>query len=1237
MRLATVVDSPAQVVDVSPASPRPARLITHARLRKSPVEEDQSQPENLKSQGTRSAHPLDQRIVQVARVVMATKQQVEQLNGAVAQLTSQQQHIDDLATDLKQRLSEFHERLGEAGNGDGQHFAGGAGDGLGAQIQKLDQDLAKALAGIDSTAERVELASSRMDEQVFALKARVTGFAEGVEQWFKPARHEIEANREFVERASEQIREKIEGFEQAAQSLQACFDHGVADLKRRHEACDTNLDALASKLDDCLERLEQNPERMSELALDRLRPLVDALTRHVTETCVGEKQLGDHLQAVQTQIESAVTGSEQRVTPILSDLGARLDASEVTTEEIRETCRALQNQVGGAFGQLDDRIAGMQKSIDTALGAKFDDRLDRLEGQVAQTLSTAGDAIREKLDPIIACLGEQAEGRQAVDERVASQLVGIRDGLETWGRRSEEDAVHRTELSAEQREIGAALGRLEEKIEAALDTYRTQTNGNDEQVAGVARRLDTISEQLDTRLARILSELHAENRQSREAAVAQRDGLAGGQQQLGAVLDRLEEKIEATLDTCRAQTDENGEQAAGLARRLDTISEQLDARVARSLSQIHTENCESRDAAAAQRDELAGGQKELGMAMLRLQGKVTDSLTTLAEQQSKQIEQAGRLAGELVDLRGQLTTLGDQLGGMTAQIDNRVNAAIGNDDQVIRQISERLAELDTRSRDSHEEAAAQRTQVAEAQQQLGVTLDRMQGLLETTLNDPRSEDRAQLARVERYLTALREHVVSLGAQIEGVTGKTQDQEQLTEVKRQLDDLREHMSTLGDQLTALTGDPSETHEQMANVERRMNELGTQMADLKSLLVAVPAKLDQKVAEAISRSSRTPSREQEQLTGVERQLDDLREHIASLTDRVESAGGQTQITELQKNAVTREYLSDVVGQLEQQVTTAISEAAVRESDGDLSRQIEGQLDGLQTQLATLGERLGSMESSLTELDMATHAAGARDHGIRKPIEEHPARFETSVPDTRDQTPDFVVAEPVNTTDFVAMDPVKDAVAEPVDTTDFVAMDPDRDVVAKSVNTTDFVAMDAARDAAEPEKPIVLKEVDRSDDAALREQSPLSDDTVTPDDAADDEDSDTEPVGSDEPDARADSDPDTMPVNTAGTIPRDELVDTLINVINSGNAELIHDFIQEQYAMSALTEGDVETRVEVFMDVHEATGEMRVVNSAEGDEGEIVLVLQTRRSLDRQRFVITLDTDPPHKIVRVNIDRI
>ena len=50
-----------------------------------------------------------------------------------------------------------------------------------------------------------------------------------------------------------------------------------------------------------------------------------------------------------------------------------------------------------------------------------------------------------------------------------------------------------------------------------------------------------------------------------------------------------------------------------------------------------------------------------------------------------------------------------------------------------------------------------------------------------------------------------------------------------------------------------------------------------------------------------------------------------------------------------------------------------------------------------------------------------------------------------------------------------------------------------------------------------------------------------------------------------------------------------------------------------------------------------EMRIVTSEEGDDGEILLVLQTRRSLDRQRFVITRDMEPPHKIVRVNINRI
>ncbi len=1105
-----------------------------------------------KPQEARSAHPLDQRIVKVARVVLATKQQVEQLNSAVEGLASHQRHMDELATDLKQRLSDFHERLGAAANGTGQGPAG-LPDEFAAQFQKL--------------AERVELVSSKMDDQVFALKSRVTGFADGVEEWFKPARSEIEANREFVDRASVEIREKLQGFERAAQNLQACVDSGVADLQRRHETRDVDLSAVASKLDDCLNRLDQNPNRMGEFALERIRPLIDTLTAHVEESCVGEEQLHDHLRAMQTQIESAVARSEQRVMPSLGEFGTRLAESETVAAEIRETCRALQNQLGGAVGQLDDRMAGVEKSVDTALGADLDDRLTRIEGQMAETLSTAADGMVTKLEPIVALLQEQAEGRQAAEDRVNGRLAGIQEGLESWGRHSEDDAVHRTELSCEQKELGAALGRLEEKIEVALDTNRKQTT-------------------------------------------------------------------------------DSGEQTAGVVRQLDTISEQLDARVARSLSEIHAQNIRAQEATTAQQDELAGGQKELSMAMLRLQGSVTESLTDLTEQQTRHREQAGHLAGELGDLRGQLdvlgdlreqvATLGDQLGVMTAEIDNRVATSLTD------------AERGTRE------------QIASIKVQLGATLDRMQGVMEKTLNDPRSEDREQISRVERHLTDLREHLVSLGDQFEGVTGEVEkrvaaaltqntgvesalerelselksslaempgqvqdkvseavaefgrtssrEQEQLTAVERQLDDIRELVSNLGDRLTGMSaeaemrgseasGDPSEMREQIASLQRLLDK---ELSDLKASLAAVPGQVEGKVADAITRSDRIPSREQEQLTGVERQLDDLREHIATMSDRLENVSGDF----VQSEHVTREHLNDMVGQLEQQMTTVIGEVAVRESDGELSRQLEGQLDGLQSQLGMLGERFGALESSLTQLEAATRAGSGMDHGHVQRVEEIPADFECP-PEPMDHevtvAPERIRPTNDKTSGFFSrgthVDRDEPAETNPVES----VLEPD-----------DFVVAD------EPDK------TSWSDAAASPQDSPVSEDAVSSEEMipADDDVVHDEPAPHDEPDTPA------MAI--------DELVDTMINVINSGNPELIASFVAEQYSESALAEGSVAARVEVYMDIHEATGEMRVVTSDVGDEGEIVVILQTRLSLDRQRFEIIRNTNS-HKIDQVNISRI
>ena len=202
--------------------------------------EDQSQAKTDKPQASRGKNPLDQRLVQVARVVMATKDHVERLSKVVTDLTERQQQIDELSSELKQQLGtttgelgrqiadamsnlagqrefseEAHQRaneLLESAASAAERLSHAQGQ-LAGRIDKLQHDVSQAIEGIDASTARAELANSKLDEQVFALKGRVTAFTEGVEEWFKPARHEIEANREIVERASEQIRQQLEAFE----------------------------------------------------------------------------------------------------------------------------------------------------------------------------------------------------------------------------------------------------------------------------------------------------------------------------------------------------------------------------------------------------------------------------------------------------------------------------------------------------------------------------------------------------------------------------------------------------------------------------------------------------------------------------------------------------------------------------------------------------------------------------------------------------------------------------------------------------------------------------------------------------------------------------------------------------------------------------------------------------------------------------------------------------------------
>ncbi len=71
-----------------------------------------------------------------------------------------------------------------------------------------------------------------------------------------------------------------------------------------------------------------------------------------------------------------------------------------------------------------------------------------------------------------------------------------------------------------------------------------------------------------------------------------------------------------------------------------------------------------------------------------------------------------------------------------------------------------------------------------------------------------------------------------------------------------------------------------------------------------------------------------------------------------------------------------------------------------------------------------------------------------------------------------------------------------------------------------------------------------------------------------------------------------------------------------------------------MSALAEGSVEDRVDIYMSVYGESGEIRLVECEQESPSEIVAIVQSKLSLVRQRFEIICESTPPQKIIVVNI---
>jgi len=1109
------------------------------------VSEEQSQPQSENPPPAAPKSPLDQRLVQVARVLVVTKQQVERLTEAVTELTSRQQHLDDLSTQLHERIGGLHGQLGATTDELGQRIADAMGDldlqrqgsedarqyasellerasstgerlagvqsELSGKIDKLQGDMDQALAAIESTTEEAARANSMLDEQVFALKGRVTAFAQGVEQWFKPAQSEIEANRQFVERAAEQIRERLEGFDEAARDLEQRVQGGLAELNKRNESRDAIIDAmgsgLESKLDACLERLARHPERTSELALDRFRPLIDELMTHVSNTCLGEADLGDHVRSLQAQFESAIAGIEERLTPALAKLATRLDAVDVTATETRDNCRAVQQQLGGATAQLEKRIFAMQESLDTALGAA-----------------------------------------------------------------------------------------LEQKL------------------AGFGERLDAVAEQMAGRVSQTLSDLDERSRTSADDAAARQEELAKGQQSLAGGLDRLEAQVAKTLTTSGDQT----RSLVSLRDRIDSVSEQVDECVTRNLSGFDERNRQAIEDAVAVRKETIGGQRELGMAIIRLERLVADSLAAYGEHRTRDEEYSTIVINDMRDVR-------DQMAAVSSELAERISPV--------------LAELQMRSPESE----AINAQLAEGRNQLNAAFSRFQGQVAETLAglDARFDSTAEQVgrRVSEKVEGSRNE---LDTALEPVVAMLQEQQHArdkadTILDQELTGLRTRLADVSTALVELRERPSSDrrhtmeHGQSATMARQLGDLHEQLTAMRSLVEAVPGQLDQHVSAALAGLSDRPASDHKQLASVQEQLIDLRDQLVMVSTQVESvtavvdrrvSEALAQVGSLQSEepdlsefkaqveAMTAEVgtqvsqalaelqvpgpaaegqgqdskqLGAMVIRLEERVTTALDELAGRvphdrkQIDGmqrqlvavgeqvaavldrqfelrpvadapgdgardDNSSRLDEQFDGLRQQLATLGERLGSLENSLGEMEFAVRPDNADAPGLDDKLEELQTQISAAT-----EKMDMRLADVVSA--------MKASHAQPPGAT--------------------------TAPATAPKRP--------------------------------------------------------RPATHRKNLTPGQLVKSLIDAINSGKPDTIRDFVIDEYAESALDERGVHTRVDVYMSVYEELGESRLIDLQVNSTTEIIAIIQSTHSMTRQRFELILERAEPHKILVVNIDAI
>ena len=128
----------------------------------------------------------------------------------------------------------------------------------------------RALEEIEAGKGEAQRASSQLDDQVYALKSRISEFTRGFEQ----LRDAAATGPEF--------RQELERITSAVQGLQERVDTALTDLSRSGQVSEQLAERLASldrKITAAMEQMQGHGGSVGDAAVERLKPLLEELTR----------------------------------------------------------------------------------------------------------------------------------------------------------------------------------------------------------------------------------------------------------------------------------------------------------------------------------------------------------------------------------------------------------------------------------------------------------------------------------------------------------------------------------------------------------------------------------------------------------------------------------------------------------------------------------------------------------------------------------------------------------------------------------------------------------------------------------------------------------------------------------------------------------------------------------------------------------------------------------------------